>query len=215
MSRLRLTFASCFVFTAYVLVVLPALDAQEGKVEPKKGPDLSEFKTVETAITTKIPGTPATQVGSPAYLGVYVSYENGKVVVSDVEDASPAAKAGVKVGDVITQLDGKAVKNAEVFRSLVQTHSSGEKLQITVERKKENVDLTAALIATSRVMTASQKRAVMGVQFENADNSGAAKLTNITAGQPADKAGLKVGDIILKINDKALSESIKIGRAHV
>src|SRR5947209_7871346 len=115
--------------------------------------DLADFKTVETAITTKIKKTAATKIGSPGYLGVSLTTEaDGKLVISGVETNSPAAKAGLQVGDVVTKLDAGDVKNMESFRSLLQTKSAGETLQVTLERAKETMDLTATLIATSRVM---------------------------------------------------------------
>lgn len=173
-------------------------------------PDLSEFKTVESALTTKLTKTVAAQVSSPGYLGVSVSLEaGGKLVVGDVEDNSPAAKAGLKSGDVVLKVDGKAVKNSDLFRSLLQTKSAGDAIQLTVQRDKETKDVTAKLIATSRVMQGAQKRAIMGVQIDD-DNSGGALLKSVTAGMPADKAGLKAGDVILKSDGKELSESVKL-----
>jgi M6 family metalloprotease-like protein len=170
--------------------------------------DLSEYKTVETAITTKIAKSRTTQLSSPGYLGVALNLEAGKLVVSDVESGSPAAKAGVRVGDVLVKLDAKAVKNPEVFRSLLQTKNAGEMIKLTVLRQKEMLDLSPLLIATSRVMQPGQKRAVLGVQVD--DEADGAKLKSVTAGLPADQAGLKVGDIIRKINGKALSPSIPL-----
>ena len=42
-------------------------------------------------------------------------------MVTDVKDGFPAAKAGVAKGDFILKLDGKAIKNAEFFRGLLET----------------------------------------------------------------------------------------------
>ena len=115
---------------AFLLSALPLL-AQEA--EPKKGSDLGEFKTVDTAVKTTIKKGGTAQVSSPAYLGVLVAVEGGKLIVGDVEENSPAAKAGLQAGDLVTKLDGKAVKNAEVFRSLLQTKSAGESVKLTIK----------------------------------------------------------------------------------
>src|SRR5438552_3661622 len=108
------------------LLLLPLL--VEAQPEPK-GPDLTEYKTVETAATTKVKKGSATQIGSPGYLGVLVSIEGGKLVVSDVEANSPAAKVGLKSGDVLTSLDGRNVKDIDAFRSVLQSRAAGEKLE--------------------------------------------------------------------------------------
>ena len=68
---------SVLVSWALFLLAPPWAGAQEFK-----GPDLSEFKTVETAITTRLAKTVVPQVTSPGYLGVSVSLEDGgKLVV--------------------------------------------------------------------------------------------------------------------------------------
>ena len=168
--------------------------------------DLSDFKTVETAITAKIKKATNTQSGSPGYLGVAVSVLGDKLTIGDVEPNSPAAKAGMKTGDIVLSVDGKAVKNNEVFRSLLQIKSAGEKVQLTVERKGEKVELTANLIATSRIAQASQQRAIMGVTMED----DGATLKAVNAGSPADKAGLKAGDLILKADGRSLGGALKL-----
>ena len=111
---------------------------------------------------------------------------------------------------MLVKVDAKEVKNPEVFRSLLQTKNAGEAIQMTILRNKETKELTARLAATSRVMQAGQKRAVMGVQVDDADDGKGAVLKVVTAGLPADKAGLKVGDVILKIDDKALVDGVKL-----
>jgi M6 family metalloprotease-like protein len=197
------------VLGCLLLFAAAPLSAQEAA--PKSAPDLAEFKTVDTAITTTIKkGAATAQVGSPAYLGVNLSIEAGKLTVSGVEDNSPAAKAGLSVGDVVTKIDGKAVKTAEVFRSQLQTKSAGEPVKLTVKRGKETKELTANLIATSRVMQPGKQRAVMGVTVEDTTDGPGATLKLVTPGMPAEKAGLKVGDVILKIDNQALSASVKL-----
>ncbi|MBI3824217.1 MAG: M6 family metalloprotease domain-containing protein [Planctomycetes bacterium] len=187
-----------------MLALAPVLAAQDAK-----GPDLSEFKTVETAITTKISKGAATQASSPGYLGVAVNLDAGNLVVSDVEENSPAAKAGVLAGDVLVKVDGKAVKSAEMFRSLLQTKAAGESIKLTVQRQKDTKDLSAKMIATSRVIQAGQKRAIMGVTVDEDETAGA-KLKVVTAGMPADKAGLKVGDVVLKMDGRTLNEATRL-----
>ncbi len=188
------------LMTCLALAFVPAW-AQTG------GPDLSEFKTVGNAITTKIKASAATQTSSPGYLGVAVSTESGGLVVADVEPGSPAAKAGLQKSDVIVKVDGKEVKNAEVFRSLLQIHSAGELVTITIVRGKESLAVTANLSATSRAMQPGQQRAVMGVTVEDGDG---ATLKSVATNSPAGKAGLKAGDVILKIDGRTLTPSVRL-----
>lgn len=74
--------------------------------------------------------------------------KNG-VVLADVESGSPADKAGLKTGDVITMVDGTKVKSTAHFKYLLYKHELGEKIPITINRngKEENktLELSRAL----------------------------------------------------------------------
>ena len=68
--------------------------------------DLPGYRTVTTAITTQVKRqTSAGGAVQPGYLGVFVEADpEGHVVVADVAPESPAAKAGVTAGDVVSHL---------------------------------------------------------------------------------------------------------------
>lgn len=180
-------------------------------VDAQQGPDLSEFKTVDTAVTTKIRKLTTTQAGSPGYLGVLLNTDGGKLTVSDIEDNSPAAKAGLRPGDVVSQVDGKAIKGADAFRSLMQSRVAGEKVEFTVQRAKETVKLTATMMATSRMMTPNEKRGTIGVTVEETKDGVGISLKSLITNGPAEKAGLKVGDVLLKLEGKALDLPTRLG----
>jgi len=66
------------------------------------------------------------------------------VYVSEVEEDSPASKAGIKSGDVITDFNGQHVEGVVQFRRMVRETPSGRSVQITVWRdgKSQNVNAT-------------------------------------------------------------------------
>jgi M6 family metalloprotease-like protein len=114
----------------------------------------SEYRTVATAVTTKI-GKAATssESGLSAYLGtVFTRDGDGRLVVEDVQPGSPAAKAGVKKGDVVTRLGDHAVSSPLAFREWLQTYNPGDAVKLGLVRGKESVEVTATLAATSRPM---------------------------------------------------------------
>jgi len=47
------------------------------------------------------------------------------VIIADVQEGSPAAEAGLQVGDVIQQIDRKSVNNVDDFRNDIATHKAG------------------------------------------------------------------------------------------
>jgi serine protease Do len=103
--------------------------------------------------------TPLTQeirthlIGGP-YVGVTVrdadsaDVERAKLpsasgaVVEEVRVDSPAAKAGVQAGDVITRFDGERVRSARHFDRLVTETPEGRAVEMTVVRAGENVNMT-------------------------------------------------------------------------
>jgi hypothetical protein len=94
--------------------------------------------------------------GDPLYPGLGISTaaaegekarpEGGparKVIL--VEDGSPAAKAGVAVGDVLLKLDGRPVPDRETFNRLMAGKRWGDAVTLTVRRSGETLELTALL----------------------------------------------------------------------
>lgn len=69
-------------------------------------------------------------------LGVYV-YSVGK--------GSDAEKAGLKSGDLLLSLDGVEIENQDQFSSLIQNHSVGDTISITVYRQGKDVTLSVTL----------------------------------------------------------------------
>ena len=67
-----------------------------------------------------------------AYVGVLIQSVSGGAKVTKVVSGSPAAKAGLKVGDVITALDGKSIASADDLTSAVTNAQPGDKVTLTV-----------------------------------------------------------------------------------
>lgn len=89
-----------------------------------------------------------------SYVGIGIQYfSNGEYpLVIKVYDDSPAAKAKLKVGDTITEVDGKSIKgkNSDEIKSLV-VGKDGTKVNLTVQRadKKLNISATRAKLDSS------------------------------------------------------------------
>ncbi len=73
-----------------------------------------------------------------------LSPERGVFVGKVLED-SPAAKAGLKDGDVITEVNGQRVEGAVQFRRMIREIPSGRTVQLTVWRDGRSQNVTAAL----------------------------------------------------------------------
>ena len=56
------------------------------------------------------------------------------VVVSEVVENGPADEAGVKKGDILTELDGRSISNMEQLQDVLEYYAAGETLDLTVRR---------------------------------------------------------------------------------
>jgi len=167
-------------------------------------PPLPEFRTVETAKTAQITRSPAASAEQPAYLGVHVVPDRqGRLIVADVAADSPAARAGVRAGDVLMELGDQELRDPALLRESIQSKDPGEHVRLTLARGTEELEVTATLGAVSRPLKAADQRAVLGLQVGDAAEGGA-PVTRVTPGYPAERAGLKTGDRILEIDGRPL-----------
>jgi len=170
-----------------------------------------------------------------AYLGVSIQQvtselaerfgiqPNKGVLVGEVRSNSPAAKAGLKPGDVILEFNGQPVANPTELQGLVEQVTIGATLPLTVlrEGKRLTVNVTyeeqprnyglpeedAATEASGSESTAIEK---LGLEVSNLTADVAEKLgvaagqgvvvTRVSPGSPAQLAGLAPGMVILEVN---------------
>ncbi len=152
--------------------------------------------------------------GKPGVLGVQV-WENGGVRVGTVRDGGAAEAAGIREGDVIVEIDKKAVKSIEDLKKILSESPAGSTISVTVlrsgERKvMENVKLgDGSPIASSETPKKEEPkkepakpkkvRGVLGITAWENDGKGLL-VSSVNPKGPADQGGIRKDDIILKIN---------------
>jgi putative serine protease PepD len=80
-----------------------------------------------------------------AFLGVRVSDGNGGARIEEVTAGTPAAKAGLRVGDLVTRANGEAVRSAAELSGAVASHKPGDKLRLSVTRDGKTRTVTVTL----------------------------------------------------------------------
>jgi serine protease Do len=165
------------------------------------------------------------------------------VVVMDVEPDGPAAKAGLKENDVITQYDGQVVEGTVQFRRLVRETPTGRTVALVISRNgatqnvsvelgersaffekrmkgkmrdfdnafafsMPNQDFTLAMPPVDERMpslgiNAEDLSGQLGSYFGAPDGTGIL-IREVRSGTAADKAGLKAGDVIVKVDGKPI-----------
>jgi S1-C subfamily serine protease len=149
--------------------------------------------------------------GQP-YLGIGLSPVDAGVQVTEVTADSPAAEAGLQVDDVITAINDKTV-TAETIREALAELAVGDDVNLSVQRGDETLNLTATLAARPDQPQRPQfaERPMLGVSLEDTDNG--VTIREIVPGSAAEKAGLKVDDIITKLNDAEIATSADAANA--
>ena len=152
-------------------------------------------------------------------------------VVTQVEPNSPGAKAGLKTGDVIAELDGKKVSDAGELQAEVGLKHPGTTIRLGILRngKSETLPVTleemgARNHAADNNATGERGKARWGLglgdltpdvrqQLRAPDSIRGAVVEQVQPGSAADNAGLQRGDIILEVNRKPVQSASDVKQA--
>jgi S1-C subfamily serine protease len=95
-----------------------------------------------------------------AFVGVEVeNYQEGTgILVKQVVDGSPAAKAGLKAGDVILNLNGKVVGGMLEFRTMLTSLKPGDTVKMLYSRKGQSIHVDMALASKQAMGAFPQRR---------------------------------------------------------
>jgi serine protease Do len=135
------------------------------------------------------------------------------VVVSDVQRGSPAERAGLVRGDVITALEGRKIDGVGQFRNQIAATGAGKQVKLMLLREKKSVELSAALAEQpgdlKRLAKAdSLDGLTLGEITPEARRSlrlpselaAGAVVVEAERGSPAAQTGLRPGDVVLEVN---------------
>jgi len=150
--------------------------------------------------------------------------ESSGAIVAGVSPDSPASKAGLKQGDVVTEVNGQKV-DASGLQGAVSQMTPGEPVKLGVVRdgKPMNLSLTvgqyhAKAEAASNEGGASHQKGKIGIAVSDLDDHTRQQLNlpdsvkgvlvqQVRPGSPAEDAGLQPGDVIQEVNRKPAADA--------
>lgn len=83
-------------------------------------------------------------VGLTEQLATYFGVNEG-VLISEVEEDSPAQKAGLKAGDIITHAGADEIEEAEDLSRIIRSKDEDEKVELSVSRKGSSMKFTVTV----------------------------------------------------------------------
>jgi serine protease Do len=268
MNKRNLLFAGGAAALGLALFALPSSSAQK-QIEKRKiqqsAPTVIELDEPEVIELPDMPDIEQDNVrvlidgDGTGWLGVEtheVTAEKAKelklpaergVVLGKIVPDSPAAKAGLKENDVVTEINGQRVEGASQFRRMIHEIPAGRSIQLTVWRDGRSQTLSATLGKSEQARHAMKmmaptpgtfafrmpdmpeipdipsmewngvlagSRPRLGIDAEDlngqlgsffgAPDGEGILVREVNSGSPAEKAGVKAGDVITSLNGERI-----------
>jgi len=143
-------------------------------------------------------------------------------IVSQVNAGSAADKAGLKAGDIITAVNGKAIKNTAVLRNRIGLIQPGGTVTLNVIRDGMHIMLTATLksIESAQINAGELDSRLAGAVFVSAkkglsifNHVAGVRIQSVQQGSPAWQAGLRTNDIIIAVNRNPVHSPEELAQA--
>jgi len=152
-------------------------------------------------------------------------------VVTQVELDSAGAKAGLQIGDVITEIDGQKVTDASELQVMVGQKQPGSKITLKVLREGKSMTIPVTLeelgnrqAEGSDASANGERKMHWGIglgnltpelreQLQAPHEIHGAVIEQVQPGSSADNAGLQQGDIILEVNRHKVQSASDVQQA--
>ncbi|HMM76118.1 MAG TPA: DegQ family serine endoprotease [Gammaproteobacteria bacterium] len=140
-------------------------------------------------------------------------------LVSQVEDGTPAARAGLRTGDVILGFDGERVEDSAMLSRLVAAKKPGDRVEVEFLRdgKRQHLDVALGAVPSDGLASADTgargEAGRLGVVVQELPpeqrEQGAGVVVAAVSGAAA-KAGIREGDVILAVGSERVASAAKL-----
>ncbi|MBN2358175.1 MAG: DegQ family serine endoprotease [Deltaproteobacteria bacterium] len=142
------------------------------------------------------------------------------VLISDVTRESPAQKSGLRRGDIVLKIDGKATNEVSELRNLIAMKGKGATVRLSVLRDNREREIAVELgelvddqaaVGTAPAEGKQEQGLLSGLTVRNLDPATRRKhdlpaetrgvlVTEVRSRSPAARSGLRPGDIVVEVN---------------
>jgi len=149
------------------------------------------------------------------------------ILIAQVSEDSPAAKADLKTGDLIVEYQGKPVTDVGNFRNRVALTTPGSTAELTIIRhgKRRSVNIKIGNLSDGKLLAqdATQSTDALGLtvqtltpdlaqQFDVKPGKGVV-VTEVQPGSVASMAGIRRGTVILQVDHKEVNSAAEFKQA--
>jgi serine protease Do/serine protease DegQ len=133
--------------------------------------------------------------------------------IAQIQPDSPADRAGLRLGDIVTAVNGRAVRGAAELRAQLGVIPVGETVEMRVQRGAEMRSVRARIgeLEARHAGGGETLAQLAGASLRNAERAGArgkervVLVAAVEAGTPAFQAGLRPGDLIIAVDRRRVA----------
>ena len=126
-------------------------------------------------------------------------------LVTRVFEGSPAARAGIRPGDVIVGAEGSPVESREAFTTLTSTASGGSAIQLRIVRGDETMNVRVVATDPPENLGLQILEEVSGLRV--AERGSPVEIISVARGSRAAEIGLRPGDVIVGVGGTKVDTS--------
>lgn len=134
-------------------------------------------------------------------------------LVNRVRESSPAARAGIRRGDVLTRVDGRPLYSVREFFETLETVTVGQELELELWREGRARPLTVRAAEIPDDLVAQLVNDLLGLRLGQLQRGGNFVVRAVRAGSGAARIGIQPGDLVLGINGRNLDDQDALRRS--
>jgi len=166
-----------------------------------------------------------------AFMGIYpadlddeareaLDFKGKGILIQDIVENGPAEKAGIEAGDILIKLDGKKVLSTKILHKILSKKNPDDKVEVIINRNGDDKKIQLILgepflkISSLGINDIGKNGGFLGIIGETIKGQFAeyfkvksgVLIKEVVEDSPAEEAGIKAGDVIVKIDDESIDD---------